>query len=80
MVDRAQRLYPARATATLALVQTGPNLVPMLVIPLVGTALGHHRAPVAFALLGGFMAVAGALNLTAPHAATEAAAARAPTT
>ena len=76
MVDSAQRLYPARATATLALVQTGPNVVPMLVIPFVGTALDHHRAPLAFALLGGFVALAGALNLSAPHTARKGAAAR----
>ena len=80
MVDSAQRLFPGKATATLAVVQTGPNVVPMLVIPLVGTALDHHSAPLAFALLGGFVALAGALNFTAPHAATDTVTAPAPTT
>jgi hypothetical protein len=59
MVDAAQRVFPERATATLALIQTGPNIVPMLVIPLVGTALDHRQAPLAFALLAGFVALAG---------------------
>jgi hypothetical protein len=79
MVDSAQRLFPGHATATLAVVQTGPNVVPMLVIPLVGTALDNHQAPLAFALLGAFVAAAGVLNLTAPHAGRERAAAQVPT-
>ncbi len=78
MVDSAQRLFPARATATLALVQTGPNVVPMVVVPLIGIALAHHEATLAFALLGGFVALAGVLNLTAPHAASEPAPLQAP--
>jgi predicted MFS family arabinose efflux permease len=68
MVDAAQRLFPDRATATLALIQTGPNVVPMFAIPLVGGALEHGHAPLAFVLLGAFVAVAGLLNLTAPAA------------
>jgi len=66
MVDAAQRLYPERATSTLALVQTGPNVVPMFAIPLVGSALSQHNAPFAFVLLAVFVAFAGLLNLTAP--------------
>ena len=75
MVDAAQRLFPDRPTATLALVQTGPNVVPMFVIPLVGTALDHHHAPIAFVLLAVFVAVAALLNRTAPavSAATQVA-------
>jgi predicted MFS family arabinose efflux permease len=69
MVDAAQRLFPDRATSTLALVQTGPNVVPMIVIPLVGSALDHGHAPLAFVLLAAFAAVAAALNLTAPSVA-----------
>jgi predicted MFS family arabinose efflux permease len=73
MVDAAQRLFPQRATATLALVQTGPNVVPMVVIPLVGSALDHGHAPLAFILLAAFVAVAAVLNLTSPALARDAA-------
>jgi predicted MFS family arabinose efflux permease len=71
MMDAAQRLFPDRATTTLALVQTGPNVVPIFVIPLVGLALGDGRAPLAFVLLAAFVAAAGALNLSAPSASIE---------
>jgi hypothetical protein len=73
MVDAAQRLFPGRATSTLAVVQTGPNVVPMIVIPIVGSALDHGHAPLAFILLAAFVAVVAVLNLTAPSVATEAA-------
>jgi MFS transporter, DHA1 family, inner membrane transport protein len=73
MVDAAQKLFPERATSTLALVQTGPNVVPMIVIPFVGSALDHGHAPLAFILLAAFVAVAAVLNLTAPTLAAKAA-------
>jgi len=66
MVDAAQRLYPGRGTATLAVLQTGPNVVPMVVIPVVGSALTHRHAPLALVLLAVVVALAGAVNLTAP--------------
>jgi predicted MFS family arabinose efflux permease len=66
MVDAAQRLFPDRATATLAVVQTGPNVVPMIVIPFVGSALDHGHAPLAFILLAVFVGLAGIANLTPP--------------
>jgi hypothetical protein len=74
MVDAAQRLYPGRATATLAVVQTGPNVVPMIVIPIVGAALDNGHAPLALILLAAFVAVAALLNLTSPAAAKREAA------
>jgi hypothetical protein len=67
MVDAAQRLFPERATSTLAIVQTGPNVVPMFVIPLVGSALDHHHPAPAFVLLAAFVALAGVTNLSAPR-------------
>ena len=73
MVDAAQRLFPDHATATLALVQTGPNVVPMVVIPLVGSALDHGHAPLALILTAAFVALAAVLNLTPPSIAGEAA-------
>jgi predicted MFS family arabinose efflux permease len=66
MVDAAQRLFPDRATATLAVVQTGPNVVPMIVIPFVGTALDHGHASLAFVLLAVFVGLAGLANLVPP--------------
>jgi predicted MFS family arabinose efflux permease len=72
MMDAAQRLFPGRATTTLALVQTGPNVVPIFLIPIVGTALDHGHAPLALLLLAAFVACAGAVNLTAPSALLDA--------
>ena len=66
MVEAAQKLYPDRATATLAIVQTGPNVVPMIVISFVGTALDNGQAPLAFVLLAAFVVLAGLFNLTEP--------------
>jgi len=66
MIDAVQRLFTGQAAATLALVQTGPNVVPMVVIPLVGSALGTRYAPWAFFLLAAFVATAGLANLGKP--------------
>jgi predicted MFS family arabinose efflux permease len=74
MVDAAQRLFPDRATSTLAVVQTGPNVVPMIVIPFVGSALDHGHAPLAFVLLAAFVGLAGIANLIPPTRRQEAAA------
>jgi predicted MFS family arabinose efflux permease len=62
MIDAAQTLFPGQATATLALEQTGPNVVPMLVIPIVGTALSHGGARLAFGAMAAFVAVAGFMS------------------
>jgi predicted MFS family arabinose efflux permease len=72
MVDAAARLFPDRATATLALVQTGPNVVPMVAIPLVGSALENGHAPLAFIVLAAFVAIVGVLNLSSPSLARQA--------
>ena len=66
MVDAAQRLYPERATSTLAVVQTGPNVVPIIVIPLVGSALAQGHGSFALVLIAAFVALAGAANLRPP--------------
>lgn len=67
MVDAAQRLFPDRATATLALVQTGPNVIPMIAIPLVGSAIESGHATAAFVLVAAFVALAGLVNLSPPR-------------
>ena len=46
----------------MAVIQTGPNLVPMVVIPIVGSALDSGHRPAAMAALAAFMAVAALLN------------------
>jgi len=66
MIDAVQRLFTGQAAATLALVQTGPNVAPMVVIPLVGSALDSRYAPWAFLLLAAFVAAAGLANLGKP--------------
>jgi predicted MFS family arabinose efflux permease len=66
MMDAAQQLFPDRATTTLARIQTGPNVVPIFVIPLVGAAIDNGHAPLAFVALAAFVAAAGAVNLSAP--------------
>ncbi len=39
MIDEAQRLFSNNPAAALAFLQTGPNLGPMVIVPLVGTSL-----------------------------------------
>lgn len=68
MVDAAQGLFPERRAAALALLQTGPNVVPMIVIPLVGKAADHGDAPLGFILLAAFVVLAGVANLAPPAA------------
>jgi predicted MFS family arabinose efflux permease len=68
MIDAAGRLFSDQAAATLAVLQTGPNVVPVVVIPLVGSALDTRHAPWAFLVLAAFVAAAGLLNLRQPSA------------
>ena len=71
MVDAAERLFSGQAAATLALLQTGPNVVPIVVIPLVGSALGSRHGPWAFLMLAAFVAAAGIANLRQPSATAQ---------
>jgi MFS transporter len=45
VIERAQRLYPEYAAEVMAVIQTGPNVVPMVVIPVVGSALDSGHGP-----------------------------------
>jgi hypothetical protein len=65
-IDMAERLFPGRAAATLAIVQTGPNVVPIVVIPLVGSALGSRHGTAAFLILAAFVAAVAIANLRQP--------------
>jgi predicted MFS family arabinose efflux permease len=67
MIDEAQRLFPNNPAAVLAFLQTGPNLAPMVIIPLVGVSLERGYSTAAFVLLGVFVALAGLANV---HPAT----------
>jgi hypothetical protein len=46
----------------IALLQTGPNIVPMAVVPLVSAALDAGHGPVAFLALTAFVAVVAVAN------------------
>jgi len=70
MIDAAGRLFAGQATATLALLQTGPNVVPIVAVPLVGSALDARHAPLAFVILAACVAAAGIVNLRPPPAST----------
>ena len=72
MIDTAERLFPGQAAATLALVQTGPNVMPIVVIPLVGSVLASRYAPWAFVVLAVFVAAAGLASLHQPPASEPA--------
>jgi cyanate permease len=62
VIERAQRLFPESAAEVMAVIQTGPNVVPMVVIPVVGSALDSGHGPAAMAALAAFMAIAALLN------------------
>lgn len=62
-IDMAERLLRGRAAATLAIIQTGPNVFPIVVIPLIASALGSHHGPWAFLVLAAFVAAAPVANL-----------------
>jgi hypothetical protein len=47
----------------MAFLQTGPNLAPMVIVPLVGASLDRGYGTAAFVLLGIFVALAGLTNL-----------------
>ena len=72
MIDAAGRLFPGQAAATLVLVQTGPNVMPIAVIPLVGSVLGGRHAPWAFVALAAFVAAVGVASLHQPPASEPA--------
>jgi hypothetical protein len=62
-IDRAEQMFPGRAAATLAIAQTGPNVIPIVVIPLVGTALGSRHGSSAFLILAVFVAAVAIASL-----------------
>jgi len=71
-IDMAERIFPGRAAATLAIVQSGPNVVPIVVIPLVGSALGSGHGTSAFLILAAFVATVAVAGLHQPPESTPA--------
>jgi len=71
-IDMAERIFPGRAAATLAIVQSGPNVVPIVVIPLVGSALGSGHGTSAFLILAAFVAAVAIAGLHQPPESTPA--------
>jgi predicted MFS family arabinose efflux permease len=62
MIDRAQRLFPRSPAEVIAFLQTGPNVVPMAVVPLIGAALDSGHGPAAFLSLAGFVVLVAVAN------------------
>jgi predicted MFS family arabinose efflux permease len=77
-IDMAERIFPGRAAATLAIVQSGPNVVPIVVIPLVGSALGSGHGTSAFLILAAFVAAVAIAGLHQPPERTPGSDAHAP--
>ena len=62
-------LFPDARAEVIAVLQTGPNVVPMAVIPAVGAALDSGHGAVAWLALAAFLVAAAVLNLRAPRPA-----------
>jgi hypothetical protein len=69
VLERAQRLFPDARAEVIAVLQTGPNVVPMAVIPAIGAALDAGHGAIAWLALAAFLVAAGLLNLRAPRPA-----------
>lgn len=66
MLVEAQWLFPTEPVAPLSLLTLVANAVPIVGIPLVGSALQDGRGETAFLVLAGIVAVAGLVNLPPP--------------
>jgi predicted MFS family arabinose efflux permease len=62
IIDRAQRLIPESPAAVMAVIQMGPNVAPMAIVPIVGAALDAGHGTAAFLALAGFVALAALVN------------------
>jgi predicted MFS family arabinose efflux permease len=69
VIERAQRLFPDARAEVMAVLQTGPNVVPMAVIPAIGAALDAGHGAVAWLALAVYLVVAAVINLRAPQPA-----------
>jgi hypothetical protein len=69
VIERAQRLFPDARAEVIAVLQTGPNVVPMAVIPAVGAALDAGHGAAAWLALAAFLVAAAIVKLRAPRPA-----------
>ena len=69
VIERAQRLFPDARAEVIAVLQTGPNVVPMAVIPAIGAALDAGHGAIAWLVLAAFLVAAALVNLRAPRPA-----------
>jgi hypothetical protein len=68
VVERAQRLFPDSRAEVIAFLQTGPNIVPMIVVPIIGAALDAGNGPAAWLAIAAFLVIAAAVNAGRPPA------------
>jgi MFS family permease len=66
VIEGAQRLFPQTPAAAVALVQIGPNAMPMVVVPIIGSALAAGNGSEALLVLAAFAAFAAAVNAGPP--------------
>jgi hypothetical protein len=73
MYDEAQRLFPDARVAAVGMFSVGANVLPALLLPLVGAAIAHDRGEIAMIGLAAISVLAGALNLrpAVPESAAE---------
>jgi DHA1 family inner membrane transport protein len=69
--DEAERVLPGRPLGGLGLLLVGANLFPIVVIPLVGSALGEGDGEAAFMALAAFVLLAGLANVRPAVAAAD---------
>jgi DHA1 family inner membrane transport protein len=63
MFDEGERLLADDPVLSLTFLTVGANATPILAIPLIGSALANGHGQEAFAILAGFVALAGLVNL-----------------
>jgi predicted MFS family arabinose efflux permease len=79
-VVQAQRLYPSEPTEPVALVTLVGTMVPVPLVPLIGSLLDDGYGPEVFLVLAALVAAAGALNLRPVEGSLEPARPRQPRT
>jgi hypothetical protein len=63
MFDEGERLLADDPVLSLTFLTVGANATPIFAIPLIGSALANGHGQEAFAILAGFVALAGLVNL-----------------
>jgi hypothetical protein len=71
VIERAQRLFPKNPAEVIAFLQTGPNIVPMIAVPIIGAALDAGNGPAAWLAIAAFLVLAALANAGRPPADLE---------